>query len=151
MRTICLFIVLLVINNCKAQSFQLLNSNPKAGQVYTTYNLHFSLGKDSLLMDEDKTTLDSIQNFLNFNKSLKVEIGVHTDFRGSDSYNLSMSQARADKLKAYFVKKGTETGRLISKGYGETKPLRSEEEQNKLDPDRHEESLNRRVTLTILK
>ena len=62
-----------------------------------------------------------------------------------------MSQARANKLKDYFVAKGVEKNKLVAIGHGETQPLRTRDEQDKLDPDRHGESVNKRVTLKILK
>lgn len=52
-----------------------------------------------------------------------VEIGVHTDSRGADDFNLKLSQGRADAVRAYLVSKGVPEDRLLSVGYGETKPL----------------------------
>lgn len=57
-------------------------------------------------------------------KGWKFEIGGHTDTSGKDDYNLQLSQRRADAIKDYLVSKyGIEADRLVSKGYGETKPV----------------------------
>ena len=53
----------------------------------------------------------------------KVEVQGHTDADGDDTHNLELSQARAEAVVAYLVKKGIAADRLTAKGYGETKPL----------------------------
>jgi outer membrane protein OmpA-like peptidoglycan-associated protein len=54
---------------------------------------------------------------------VNLEISGHTDSRGRASYNLSLSQRRADSVKLYFVSRGVATSRLVSIGYGEDRPL----------------------------
>jgi outer membrane protein OmpA-like peptidoglycan-associated protein len=54
---------------------------------------------------------------------LKVEVAGHTDSANSDTYNLDLSQRRADAVLNYFVSKGVETDRLSAKGYGEAEPI----------------------------
>jgi OmpA-OmpF porin, OOP family len=60
-------------------------------------------------------------------KDVKLEIGGHTDDVQIKSKtfadNAALSQARADAVKAYFVKKGIDASRLDSKGYGDTQPI----------------------------
>ena len=63
-------------------------------------------------------------------KDIKLEIQGHTDdqpLKGSKVYadNQALSQARAESVKAYFVSKGIEEGRLIAKGFGDTVPVES--------------------------
>ncbi|MEO7096251.1 MAG: OmpA family protein [Polyangiales bacterium] len=63
-------------------------------------------------------------------KDIKLEIQGHTDdqpLKGSKVFadNQALSQARAESVKAYFVSKGIEEGRLAAKGYGETAPVES--------------------------
>ncbi len=55
------------------------------------------------------------------NPDIVIELSSHTDSRGSDSYNLELSQRRADGVKKWMTEKGIEARRMISKGYGETK------------------------------
>jgi outer membrane protein OmpA-like peptidoglycan-associated protein len=57
------------------------------------------------------------------NPALKVEIGGHTDSDGDAARNLSLSQARADAVKAIITNSGVDASRLTGKGYGATKPV----------------------------
>lgn len=54
---------------------------------------------------------------------LKVEIQGHTDISGTHAYNMSLSQRRADAVKAYLVSKGIAAERMITKGYGPDRPI----------------------------
>ena len=66
--------------------------------------------------------LDSLIVFLELNSNISIEIRSHTDQRGNDDYNLSLSERRAKSVVDYLVEYGIDKVRLISKGYGETKP-----------------------------
>ena len=56
--------------------------------------------------------------------SVKVEIGSHTDARGSDTYNLRLSQNRANATAKFIIEKGEiSPNRILAKGYGESKLL----------------------------
>ncbi len=57
----------------------------------------------------------------------KIEIGGHTDSRGSDDYNLRLSQARASSVMSYLVSNGIESDRLKAVGYGENNPIADNE------------------------
>lgn len=52
-----------------------------------------------------------------------LEIGGHTDSRGSDDYNLNLSQSRADAVRQYLIERGVPAEGLTAVGYGETRPL----------------------------
>ncbi|MCK5798560.1 MAG: OmpA family protein [Deltaproteobacteria bacterium] len=75
---------------------------------------------------------------------LQIEIQGHADERGSDTHNMSLTDARAKAVRAYLVEKGLSMNRLLAKGYGETRPV---------DKRHNEEawSKNRRVEFVILK
>lgn len=64
--------------------------------------------------------LDKLYDFLELNNNLVVEINSHTDTRGSDIYNLDLSQRRAKSCVNYLISKGVDASRLIPVGYGET-------------------------------
>ena len=54
---------------------------------------------------------------------LVIEIKAHTDTRGSEEYNLKLSDDRARATMQYVVSKGIDKNRISGKGYGETQPL----------------------------
>jgi outer membrane protein OmpA-like peptidoglycan-associated protein len=56
---------------------------------------------------------------------MQVEIQGYTDSIGTDAYNLSLSQKRADAVKAYLVGKGLNSSSLTAKGYGKADPIAS--------------------------
>jgi OmpA-OmpF porin, OOP family len=87
------------------------------------------------LRPASKKILDDLVDFLNLNNNLSVEISSHTDARGSDVYNMKLSQERAKSVVDYLIEKGIKAERLIGQGYGETKLLvpdaQTEEEHQK--------------------
>jgi OOP family OmpA-OmpF porin len=74
------------------------------------------------LRPASKDILDKLIEFLELNNNLKIEIRSHTDERGSDSYNLKLSQRRAQSVVDYLIENGIPMERLVPKGYGETMP-----------------------------
>jgi OOP family OmpA-OmpF porin len=75
------------------------------------------------LRPASKKILDDLVDFLNLNNNLSVEISSHTDARGSDTYNMKLSQERAKSVVDYLISKGIKAERLLAQGYGETKLL----------------------------
>ncbi len=69
-----------------------------------------------------KEILDKVVEFLELNNNISIEINSHTDARGSDVYNLDLSQRRAKSCVDYLIEKGIDPKRLVPKGYGETTP-----------------------------
>ncbi|QTA88849.1 OmpA family protein [Desulfonema magnum] len=67
--------------------------------------------------------LDEAMTVLKKNPDLKVEIQGHTDNVGTAAYNQKLSERRAESVMKYFMKKGTDPGRLSSSGYGFKKPV----------------------------
>lgn len=65
--------------------------------------------------------LDRLVWLFKDNPNLTIEISSHTDSRGSDEYNLKLSQKRADGVVAYLVDRGVNPDMLVAKGYGESK------------------------------
>ncbi len=72
----------------------------------------------------------------------KIEIGGHTDSRGSDTYNLNLSQARASSVMNHLISNGIEASRLSAVGYGETNPIADNESEEGL-------AKNRRIEFNI--
>jgi len=63
--------------------------------------------------------LDKLVNILKENPKILVELGSHTDSRGRDEYNLTLSQKRATSAVGYIISQGISSSRITAKGYGE--------------------------------
>lgn len=74
------------------------------------------------LKPESEPELRFLHTFLQRNPRLNIEIQGHTDNVGSDDFNLTLSQQRADAVRDYLIKKGIDPERVTSRGYGETSP-----------------------------
>ncbi len=85
-------------------------------------NIYFDFDK-SELQAGSFVELTRVVKFLNDNPGVKIEISAHTDSKGSDDYNLSLSQKRAESVVTYLVNAGIDPLRLIAMGYGETVPV----------------------------
>jgi outer membrane protein OmpA-like peptidoglycan-associated protein len=68
-------------------------------------------------------TLNAITTILKNNPDLKFEIEGHTDNSGEPAHNLTLSQQRADAVRKQLINMGTDATRLISKGFGDAKPM----------------------------
>ncbi|RZN83833.1 MAG: OmpA family protein [Winogradskyella sp.] len=82
----------------------------------------FSPGR-SEVREESKKILSDIIKILRSNPKAKFTIDGHTDSIGSDLLNLRLSQERADSVKEYLVANGINESRLVSRGFGEEKPI----------------------------
>lgn len=106
--------------------------------------IYFEYNKD-IIKSESYPILDAIVATLQGNPDIQlIEIQGHTDERGSDSYNLDLSDRRAAAVRKYLIDHGIDADRLQSQGYGETQPL---------DPRSNEAAWakNRRVEFLIIK
>lgn len=115
----------------------------EVGSTIRLNNIFFDTGKDSL-RSESFPELDRLVGYMNQNGKMQIELSGHTDNVGSDDANLKLSDDRAKAVTRYLVSKGIKEERIIAKGYGETKPVAT----NETDEGRQ---LNRRVEFTILK
>ena len=109
--------------------------------------------KDKIQFDYNKATikevsfelLDTIVRVINENPHIReLSIEGHTDSDGSDKYNKKLSDKRAASVKKYFTEHGIDEGMLLSKGWGEAKPIAD----NGTDEGK---ATNRRVEFLITK
>ena len=77
------------------------------------------------LTSQAEGRLDNVAEALQSSASMSVRVSGHTDSIGSDSYNKQLSQDRADSVKRYLVDQGIESTRLTTMGYGESRPVAS--------------------------
>lgn len=85
-------------------------------------NIYFDFDKANI-KSESALSLNKILEVLNANPTMKIRINSHTDSRGSNKYNLVLSEKRAKETKQYLIAKGINKNRIEAKGLGETKPL----------------------------
>ena len=85
-------------------------------------NIFFDLDKYDL-KDKSVTELQKIVRFLKENPGLKVEVSGHTDNSGAETYNLQLSERRAQAVYNYLVANGIASERLRLRGYGAGKPI----------------------------
>ena len=74
------------------------------------------------LRPESMVALDILVETLNDNPNITIELGSHTDARGSESYNAELSQKRSQSVVDYLIEKGITRDRLTAKGYGKSTP-----------------------------
>lgn len=84
-------------------------------------NIVYDFNK-ATLKDESKLKLNGLVKTLKENPSLVIELGSHTDFRGSAEYNRKLAQRRAQSAVDYLISKGIPKERMVAKGYGEDAP-----------------------------
>lgn len=117
---------------------------PPARKVIDRLTLHVNFDFDkATIRKEDIPDLEKAVAFVRKYPDSKVSLEGHTDSRGSDKYNLKLSQRRADAVKKYLVEKGEKTDRITAEGKGEADPIAD----NKTDKGRFE---NRRVEVLII-
>lgn len=89
-----------------------------------THGILFDVDK-STIKPQSMGTLNQIYTLLKKDPSLKFEIDGHTDNTGDSKHNLDLSQQRADAVKTQLVSMGIDASRLSTKGFGDTKPMDS--------------------------
>jgi outer membrane protein OmpA-like peptidoglycan-associated protein len=115
----------------------------EVGVTVRLKNIYFDFDRTTL-KSESFVELDKVVDFLKQNPHVEIEISGHTDSKGSDDYNLNLSQGRSQSVVDYLVSQGIDEFRLTAHGYGESKPI----DTNDTDDGR---ANNRRVEFTILK
>jgi OmpA-OmpF porin, OOP family len=115
----------------------------EVGLTVRLKNIYFDFDKTTL-KKESFVELDKVVEFLNQNSTVEVEISGHTDNKGSDEYNSTLSQGRSQEVVNYIISQGIESFRLSAHGYGESRPIDS----NDTDEGR---ANNRRVEFTVVK
>jgi OmpA-OmpF porin, OOP family len=115
----------------------------EVGLTVRLKNIYFDFDKTTL-KSESFVELDKVVDFLKQNSKVSIEIAGHTDSKGSDTYNENLSQGRSQSVVDYVVNQGIDASRLQAHGYGESKPIDS----NETDEGR---ANNRRVEFTVLK
>ena len=123
------------------QSSLIQVSNDARGTIISMSDILFAVGKADLTPDL-KTSLAKISGILMVFKTSNVIVEGHTDNSGSEEFNMTLSQKRAENVMNFMVEQGVAASRLTAKGYGLTKPIA----ENDTPEGR---AKNRRVDLVI--
>jgi len=117
------------------------------GDVYIELeNIYFDFAKWDI-KPQAANTLNTLVALLKKYPRMEIRLGAHTDSRATEAYNLDLSEKRAASTLEYLVENGIDRSRLISKGFGESKPLVSCGEAC----TETEHSINRRVEFVIMR
>ncbi|NND77807.1 MAG: OmpA family protein [Flavobacteriales bacterium] len=131
-----------------SQDFHLCeNKAPLEAYDFHPENILFDLNKADIKF-EAALELDKIVQALKDNPDWELKLGSHTDSRGNDSYNLELSQNRADSTCAYIIRKGIDGDRIKSQGFGEKVLLNGCSNGVKCSEKEHQE--NRRTEFEII-
>lgn len=115
----------------------------ETGFVSILRNLYFDFNK-ATFKQTSYAELNKLERMLQQNAAMKIEIAGHTDIVGTKTYNKLLSQKRAEAVKDYLTKKGIDARRITAVGYGATRPLASN------DDEEEGRELNRRVEFKVL-
>ena len=119
----------------------------KMGTSFVLNDIYYDLNKWNL-RPVSKIELDKVVKYLQDNPHITVELGSHTDSRASNSYNLTLSQKRAQSAVNYIVSKGIAKSRITAKGYGESKLRNRCKDGVNCSEEEHQE--NRRTEIKVL-
>lgn len=119
----------------------------REGGIIALEGIFYDLAKSNIRPDAAKV-LDYVVQVMEENPGLVIELGSHTDARGSDADNLKLSDARAKSAADYIISKGIASSRITGKGYGETVLKNKCGNGVKCDDKLHQE--NRRTEIKIL-
>lgn len=103
-------------------------SKPEVGTSKTLRNIFFEFGK-ATFTSESYEELNKMVSFMEANPGVNVEIAGHTDNIGSNAVNKKLSQLRANKVVEYLTGKGIDRRRLNAVGYGEERPIVSNDDE----------------------
>ncbi|WP_192349231.1 OmpA family protein [Algoriphagus sp. Y33] len=116
------------------------------GKTYTLKNIYYDFDKWDIREDA-KPELNNLIKILKDNPTIKIELYSHTDSRGTNAYNLKLSDKRAKAVIAYLIESGIDQNRLKAIGYGEEKLLNSCADNVSCTEEQHQE--NRRTEFKI--
>lgn len=110
-------------------------------------HIYYDFNK-ATIRKEARPELESLYTMMVDNPQVIIEIASHTDARGTDDYNLRLSQRRAESVVRYLVQRGIERDRMVPRGYGETLPVNAC--NNGVPCSEREHQFNRRTEFRVL-
>ncbi len=119
-------------------------------QLYQINTIYYDLDKAEIRPDA-AIELDKIVQFLNDNEFVHLELGSHTDARATASYNVKLSQRRAESAVNYIVSRGIAKNRLQAKGYGESQLINECSDGVECSEEKHQENRRTEFVITEIK
>ena len=110
-------------------------------------HIYYDFDKAYIRTDAEEPLAQLIK-ILEDNPDLVVEIGSHTDARGTGRYNIRLSARRAESVVKYLIKKEIDPNRLQAKGYGETQPTNDCMDEIPCSEEQHQR--NRRTEFRVI-
>lgn len=110
-------------------------------------NIYYDYNDFKILPDAEKD-LEVLLGLMEKYSNMVIELSSHTDARGTDSYNMSLSQKRANSAKEWLVQNGVKSSRIKAVGYGETVILNKC--ANDVECTDEEHRFNRRTEFKII-
>ena len=117
------------------------------GDIINIGNIYYDLDKYFIRPDAAVELNKLVSTMIKY-PNLKIELRSHTDSRGSDSYNMRLSDNRAKAAVEYLVSKGIDASRMVAKGYGES--ILTNQCRNGINCSNQEHQANRRTEFKIL-
>ncbi|MEM9991423.1 MAG: OmpA family protein [Bacteroidota bacterium] len=126
------------------------NAPIKVGTIIQLPNIYYNFA-DAGLRTDARSDLDLVARMLQSYPEMEIELGSHTDSRGSDSFNKSLSKRRSESCVDYLIQEhGISSSRIRSAGYGETKPRNRCVNGRKCTEGEHQQNRRTEVIITRL-
>lgn len=113
-------------------------------EITTSYTIYFKFDESNI----DNQTINDLDNLINDLKNdpnIKIEIKSYADIRGSDDYNIRLSERRSNAIIGYLTNNNVDASRINSQGLGETTIFDKDEKINEINYD-----LNRRSNIIVI-
>ena len=121
----------------------------EVGVTMELKNIYYDFDKHYIRTPDADTDLDKLIEFMKRHPDLYVELSSHTDARGSDEYNLELSQNRAKAAMEYVIERGINASRISAQGYGEQHHVNDCEDG--VDCTEAQHQMNRRTEVKIIR
>lgn len=137
-------------NQLDNKSYQLdFNLNEITERAFQLENIYYEYGKADLTQEAFQSIDSTLFKVMLQNPEIIVEIGAHTDSKGSEGYNQNLSQRRAESVVKYLRRKGIDKNRLKAQGYGESQPIAPNTKPDGSD-NPEGRALNRRTEFKVI-
>jgi outer membrane protein OmpA-like peptidoglycan-associated protein len=130
------------IDDLSLEPLELSLSRVKKGETLKFESIQYKISSANL-EQSSLGTLDKLLSMMKDNPQIKIEIAGHTDSTGSKEFNMKLSWMRSESVADWLIRNGISSKRIVTKGYGDTKPVAD----NTTDEGRRK---NRRTEILII-